>query len=525
MARILIACFVIVSSAAWCSDLLWPLPDHKYLTGGHADSRINHFHGGVDTRTSGEHLPVIAPDDGRIERLAVTPAGYGKVVYFRLENDTTVVFGHLDRFCPRLNAIVEDSQFVAGTYSVSLVYEDELPELLFKKGEVLAYTGQTGRGAPHLHFEMRDEAVQIDPLLPFDRNDSAPPVITELRYVNQSEFNLQSTGRKIELQKKSGGRFTANAIQSNGSTAFLISCYDPGSWNRNAVPSEMRVFAGDSLIYQTNAAQIDLLGPKDIYAHLVWAELSRSDRDLRRLFDPTSKVDVQLSASGWISEADHLPVRIEVTDRSGNLATIELDLTITPVLFNASNTNTGEYSAEQFSLSGDAASLSWVTLGQVNDHEVSIGESLDGFYDQLMLTYQIPEGENKTGLYWYQRTGKGGRSARWSIPDESKSSMSCYVLRGGVFGIGSDMTPPKLLLTTGNGEFKFDLRDAETGIDDSTIRCTIDGRTAIAEYEYEENGGAIRTREPLRSGAHAVRFEAANRAGVGKSWDLTMTLP
>jgi hypothetical protein len=514
-----------VSSAAWCADLLWPLPDHKYLTGGHADSRINHFHGGVDIRTSGEHLPVIAPYDGRIERLAVTPAGYGKVVYFRLANDTTVVFGHLDRFCSRLNAIVEDSQFVAGTYGVDLIFESESPELQFKRGEVLAYTGQTGRGAPHLHFEMRYEAVQIDPLLSFDKNDSAPPVITDLRYVNQSEYNLQSTGRKIELQKKSNGRYSANAIISNGPAAFLISCYDSGIWNRNAVPSEIRVFAGEDLIYQSNATQIDLLGPKDIYAHLVWAELSRSDRDLRRLFDPTNRVSLASPVSGWISEADHLPVRIEVADRSGNLSTINLNITVNQTVFNASNVNTGEYSADQFSLSGDVASLSWVTLDQVNDHEVSIGESLDGFYDQLMLTYQIPEGENKTGLYWYQRSGKGGRSARWSIPDESESSMSCYILRGGTFGIGRDDTPPKLLLTPGSGGFKFDLRDPETGIDDSTIRCTIDGSTAIAEYEYEENGGAIHTRDPLKSGSHQIHFEAANRAGVVKVWDLTMKLP
>lgn len=526
MARVLIFIVILLSvGESKCGEILWPIKNYQHLTSGHADSRYDHFHGGVDIRTGGNHLEVVAPLDGRIERIAISPSGYGKVVYFRMDNDTTAVFGHLDRFAPRLESIVRDSQFVVGTYRVNLIYEQELPELRFKQGDVLAFTGQTGRGAPHLHFELRNEAVQTDPLAVYRNPDSKPPVISELRFVRFSEFDLQSSGEKIHLKKIGDGSYRGNDLQSDEPIAFLISCYDPGPWNRHAVPSEVRVIIGQDTVYSSSLTDIDLLGSKNIYAELVWKDIVRRDRDVRRLFNsPACRASRRDLSDGWITSTENETVLIEVIDRSGNKSVVSLDLRVNSAEVELPNTTTNALRVGQFEILGDDAACSWGRLQGNGSHEVKVGNSLDGYFDRLTLTYTLTPQDDRASLYWYKVSSKGKR-ALWTVPDEPDSIMSCYLQRGGVYGLTTDSTPPRLLISRSRGGFKFDLRDSETGIDDSMVRCSIDGKTAIAEYEYEENGGRIRTQNKLEPGEHFINFTAANRAGLVKEWTVSMTLP
>ncbi|MDD5088591.1 MAG: M23 family metallopeptidase, partial [bacterium] len=131
------------------AEPLWPLPDSRTLTGGFADSRPDHFHGGVDLRTFGKALPVIAPTDGWIERFAVSPSGYGRSLYLRLADGKTAVFGHLSRFQPRLESMLRDSQLAVGTYRVDCLFEDSAESCGFRAGDTLALTGRSGIGPPH----------------------------------------------------------------------------------------------------------------------------------------------------------------------------------------------------------------------------------------------------------------------------------------------------------------------------------------------------------------------------------------
>ena len=526
MARILILLILIVLSASrlFAEELLWPIANYQHLTGGYADSRFDHFHGGVDVRTGGKHLEVRAPLDGRIERIAISPSGYGKVVYFRMKNDTTVVFGHLDRFAPRLESIVRDSQLVAGTYRVNLIYEESSDALEFKRGETLAYTGQTGRGAPHLHFEMRREAVQVDPLTAYTKSDRQYPVVTELRFITPSQFDLRSNGTKLALHREREGEYRTDSIQSDEPVAFLISCYDPGPWNRHSVPSAIRVIAELDTIYEVLPTEIDLLGPKSIYAELVWTDIVKRDRDVRRLFIPPSASKQLHTETGWFEQADETPLVIEISDRSGNTSKITMNATVAGLHDDSEDLRNRVHDVGHFRLTGNERALSWAYLESAGSREVRVGDPLDGHFDRLTLTYTLSPDEDAEGLYWYKQSSKGKR-ALWTVPGEADSIMSCYLMRGGAYGIAVDKTPPRLLISRSGRGFSFDLRDSETGVDDSSVRCTIDGKTAIAEYEYEENGGNIWTQDVLSAGEHSIHFTAANKAGIVKEWDVTMTLP
>ena len=54
-------------------------------------------------------------------------------------------------------------QYRTGRYEIDLIYDT--PVVPLAKGEVIAYTGDTGFGPAHLHFELRLEDEALDPRL------------------------------------------------------------------------------------------------------------------------------------------------------------------------------------------------------------------------------------------------------------------------------------------------------------------------------------------------------------------------
>lgn len=494
------------------SDYLWPLPDSRTLTGGFADSRTDHFHGGVDLRAR-TPLPVIAPTDGWVERISVNPAGYGLTLYYRLADGNTAVFGHLSRYEPELQALVRDSQLVAETYHVDFSFEEPAQAPSYRKGDILCFTGSSGRGPAHLHFEVRKGAVQLDPLMFYDPADRDKPVIVELRWVNWSEFSPTSSGRAIAKQ-------VTPTINSNEPIALFVRTYDPGPWGRNAVPQTVRVFLDQQLIFEDRCAEIDLLGPQSIYEKLVYKDVKHNDRDVRRLFDWPLRglTEADPLPSGWI-ENFRGDVRIEVEDRNGNISSYSVRVDV------------GDSRPDRplpdravpldFVLTGDDASMSWADVAELSG-EIRINDEDFAFASKLRLTAHE---SYRPGTYWYKRSGAAGKSALWRIPSDDPDQLACYVLRGGIYGLAYDDTPPKLLLSGQHGKIKFTLTDDESSIDDSSVRCTVDGETAIPEFEYEEKGGVIWTRKSLTRGQHLVHFEAQNRAGLSRTWEVAVTVP
>ncbi len=516
-------CLALSSAPSLTSELSWPLPHGKILTGGHADSRPDHFHGGVDLRTGPEPREVVAPTDGFVERIAVNPSGYGRTIYFRMSDDRTAVFGHLSRFVPPLEKILRDSQLVQGTYRVDFAPDSLSSAMHFRRGEILCYTGQTGMGPPHLHFEIREGAVQTDPLASFSPEDKQSPVVTSLRWIGASEYTPWSSGNPLALTKVSSTENRAPTVRTNEPVAFFIACYDPGPWGRNAVPARIRVEADGQTVFDVSPARIDLLGPRDIYEQLVYAEYV-ADRDVRRLFKSIPTPTPAQLPPGWISDA--APVRIIVTDRSGNEATVSLNVETTASSRLVSGKPYVSHQTSDFSLnSSDDASASWVSLTQSGENQVSISPPDVAFGDRLRLNYKL-NGRSFENQYFYSVRSNGSRRSIWRIPESADTTVvSCYILKAGTYGVGFDATPPKLLLSSRNGRIHFKLTDEASDIDDTSIRCMVNGQIAIPEFEYEEDGGYIWTQSTLKRGKQQVDFTAADRAGNEKSWTVSVTIP
>jgi hypothetical protein len=136
-------------------NYLWPTDASKLMTSSFCEFRPRHYHAAVDIKTWQQTgYKIFAIDDGYVYRIRVVSSGYGKAIYLKLKDGNIAVYAHLDGFTPELDAYT-DSQRLAAKNNILDVFPPPA-RFPFKKGDFLGYTGATGIGVPHLHFELRD---------------------------------------------------------------------------------------------------------------------------------------------------------------------------------------------------------------------------------------------------------------------------------------------------------------------------------------------------------------------------------
>lgn len=178
------AAFAQTEGASYCNPLKIPV----VLSGNFGEVRSLRYHTGLDFKTEGEEgKEIVAVADGYVARIAMSPTGYGKVIYVSHPSlGTQSVYGHMSRFNPELAEYVENYQYNNKKFKVDL-YPDK-GRFTVKQGEIIGYSGNSGSsGGPHLHFEIRDLATS-DPLSPIDVcgievADNIPPTIASITLV------------------------------------------------------------------------------------------------------------------------------------------------------------------------------------------------------------------------------------------------------------------------------------------------------------------------------------------------------
>ena len=189
------------SQAQTTLELIAPLDIPLILSGNFGEFRGSHFHTGIDIKTQGrEGFPVLAAADGKVERVKVSPWGYGNAIYIKHSDGSSTVYAHLREFAPEVQDWVKSKQYKGRVFSIDVAPDNEFR---FSAGDTIGWSGNSGSsGGPHLHFEVRDPAQHpVNPLhwdLPV--SDKRPPEVGNLKVIPVGSNGLENTGLSIDAK-------------------------------------------------------------------------------------------------------------------------------------------------------------------------------------------------------------------------------------------------------------------------------------------------------------------------------------
>ena len=216
-------------------SLVWPLEIPGTLLSSFGEYRYDHLHAGIDISTGGgTGYRVLAAAPGTIYRLKVEWRGYGRAVYVRHAGGRVTLYGHLERFEDRVLGLerrVARRQAEAGTRYPGDIYLD--PPVRVRRGQLIGFSGESGFGLPHLHFEVREREDQpIDPFVAGLRRpeDRRAPVIEGITITAAvpSTFIDGTRREAFHALRRREGIYRADApIRVSGPFLAAVSGYDP----------------------------------------------------------------------------------------------------------------------------------------------------------------------------------------------------------------------------------------------------------------------------------------------------------
>lgn len=315
-----------------------PLDIPLILAGTFGELRSNHFHSGIDIKTQQRQgLPIYAIGDGSVTRIKISLWGYGKAMYVAHPNGYTSVYAHLKKFSPGIEEYIKKVQYKKQSYEVEVF--PEYGEVQVEKGEVIAYTGNTGGSSgPHLHFEIRNSVSEkpTNPLLyGLEVRDATNPVLSQIfAYPLSKGANVNQNNKKVQINysKQKDGSFLADKVTALGTIGFGFIGFDRQDLaaNKNGVYSVQQVVNGQ--VYTDFDFESFSFGETRYINTLIdYDHYGKSRQRIQRLFkDPSNKLSIYnvLKNDGKITVKEGLSYNVELIlkDLEGNATKIVIPI-------------------------------------------------------------------------------------------------------------------------------------------------------------------------------------------------------
>ncbi|MBT8231362.1 MAG: M23 family metallopeptidase [Saprospiraceae bacterium] len=334
---LIIICFLHYDSD--CRDTLEfrsPVDHDVRLTGNFMEIRTNHFHTGIDIKSSkglvGDNIRSVA--DGFVSRIKVQSGSYGQALYIDHPNGQTSVYAHLNNYSPEIEDYIKNIQYKLETFAVDIYIPDST--LMVKKGQLIGAMGNTGRSfGPHLHFEIRETESEkpLNPeLLGFGPSDSKAPILEKL-YAYTLGVNNEILKTDIISLEKHGSKYVIHPPLNlnSGKVAFGIQAYDQmnGSYNKNGIYNIKMLVNGKSY-YEWTADKYSFSESKKINGFIDYKKRITTGEKVYRLFEPYCSVleNVRTYEHGIVNFSENEAQNIEIlaTDIYQNIGRLEFEV-------------------------------------------------------------------------------------------------------------------------------------------------------------------------------------------------------
>ncbi len=272
------------------STYLWPTNSGKFLSSTFGETRSAHFHAGLDIKTWGrEGYKVFASKDGFLDKLLITNKGYGKAIYIKHHDGTYTVYAHLQRFNKQFQEIADSIRIKELDYSYTFEQSFEDQRIEVQKGDIIGYTGSTGIGPPHLHFEIRNNLNQpINPLLSnLTVKDTVAPVFSSILIeplsIKSTVFGSFFPTEINPINIKNDTTYF-DTVYAGGDFGLSANVYDQANLvnNKYAVYELALILEGRTL-YHEKLNRFDFTNAENMFVNRV-ATVNSSKRSFQRLF-------------------------------------------------------------------------------------------------------------------------------------------------------------------------------------------------------------------------------------------------
>lgn len=516
------------------------------LSGNFGELRSNHFHAGIDFKTQGaEGKPIHAVEKGYVSRISVSPGGYGNGLYLTHPDGTTTVYGHLQRFSPKIAAYVKAQQYVQERFAVNLTLSpDELP---VEKSEVVGLSGNTGGSAgPHLHFEVRDTQTEhvLDPI-PYYQSlikDTRPPVIQGIMlYPMEGEGMINGSNKKTEIKlpptKGDQTPSITRKIEAWGKIGIAVKGYDYMDNTSNIYGvKEITLTADSQVIFHSNIERFSFDESRYINSFIDYEDwISRRSFYMKSFIEPGNRLSFVEGLNRGILTIDEertYNLVYRLTDAMGNTTRLMLRIEgknqpiATPDSLGAEYfhwAGMNRFGAKgvrltipkgnlytdfffRYSVREDSTALA--AVHQLHDKPLALHQNA-----QLSIRLQHDSLANKQ-QYGIVRINKGRSS--WVGGIYRNGWLDTNIRELGQYSIAQDTQPPAIIPINQtswqtNKRITFRLNDNLSGV--ASYRGEIDGQYALFEMD---NRSVITYRfdtERLQAGSHTLRLVVTDGCG------------
>lgn len=493
-----------------------PLEIDLKLSGNFGELRSNHFHSGLDIKTNQRTgANVLAVANGYVSRIKIERYGYGKALYITHPNGYTSVYGHLEKFAPRIQEYLKDKQYEKESYEIQLFPGDL--DLRVDQGELVAYSGNSGgSGGPHLHFEIRDGTARPwNPMLMgIEISDTKTPLIKNARVYpidKNATINGSNTSIPLRLIKQNDGSYKIESFKAHGNIGIGIGMADQqnGSNNQNGVYHITTMLNGTKN-FEIEFDKYTFNESRHINQLIDYKYFKENKSRVTRLYIPNNsplslyKNTLNNGILQLVEPGMSHVYKIQIADFQGNTATIIANIEneaapeslIVPDQSDLSYVNynsTFSKSLGNFTLTIPSGALYEDALLHIRQQLDTIVVHRDEIplHKNIIISYDLSskEGDNLNQYYIGRVTDWG---AVYHVNTRRKGNQLIATNRYfGTFAVSKDTEKPTIVpinfkdgqWISKNNTLKLKIDDEKTGVDG--YRATINGEFILMEYDYK----------------------------------------